>query len=170
MKKRFLSILLATLMVVSLLSTTALAADVSTWANLQSAINSASPGETITLTESLTCDTGDSLEIPSGSVITIDLNGYTLDHGLSAVDSNGSVIVVKGTLTIEDGSEPSTGKITGGYNVNGGIYVDAGGELILNSGSIADNSRRIEPYLLKMGCCDCSSRMMGKNQSYVQKN
>ena len=92
--------------------------------------------DNVTLKENIT--------IPVGAEVTIDLNGNTLTgNGL------GSVIRVYGKLTILDSG--NDGKITGGFknytdawvnNVEhdgGGIFVDTGAEVVLESGSITGN-------------------------------
>ena len=83
--------------------------------------------------------------------IILNLNGKTIDRGLTEAVSDGQVIVIKsnGNLTIKDSSANSdgtggSGKITGGFNDGdqdnggGGIYVESG-SLTLESGSITGN-------------------------------
>ena len=82
------------------------------------------------------------LDVPSGVTVTMDLNGHTIDRALTVATSNGYVINVVGTLTVNDSSNPSTGTITGGWNRDGygaGIYVSKDASLILNNGSITGN-------------------------------
>ena len=77
--------------------------------------------------------------------VTIDLNGWDLGRGLSAPPANGGdghVIGIRagGSLTINDGSYEKTGTISGGYAANGGgIYINSGASLIINSGTITSN-------------------------------
>ena len=74
----------------------------------------------------------------------LDLNGYTITRGRSAVSDRGHVFIVGpgGVLTIVDnGGGPSVGSdagtITGGWATEGGgIYVAAGGTLYVNGGAI----------------------------------
>lgn len=74
--------------------------------------------------------------------LTIDLNGHTIDRGLTTAREKGHVLYMDiwGSITITDSSEAKTGKITGGNNTGygGGIYVDYG-ELRINGGSIVGN-------------------------------
>ncbi|MBQ9546407.1 MAG: hypothetical protein IJU90_03875, partial [Bacteroidales bacterium] len=56
--------------------------------------------------------------VPSGVTATIDLAGHTIDRGLTSDDNNGSVIIVKGTLTIKDSG--TDGKVQGGYDAGDG--------------------------------------------------
>lgn len=80
------------------------------------------------------------LRIERGKYITLDLNGYTIDRGLTEATSNGYVICVAGDLTIQDSSGNNNGKITGGYNnsTGGGVCV-IGGALTLAGGTISEN-------------------------------
>ncbi|MBR4742781.1 MAG: S-layer homology domain-containing protein [Oscillospiraceae bacterium] len=88
------------------------------------------------------------LVVPSNGTVSIDLNGYTIDRGLTAATDKGYVILFDGesnndggTLTITDSSGAKTGQITGGFNSEyaGGVYVAHGGTLNLQGGSIAGN-------------------------------
>lgn len=83
----------------------------------------------------------------SQSNIILDLNGYTIDRGLTyGAIENGYVIYMSGTcrLEITDSSEEKTGKIIGGNNLTagqaGGINVaSATAYLTLNGGTITGN-------------------------------
>ena len=100
------------------------------WTYLQYRIDHAESGDTVRLisyTQALADDTA--IVIPEGKEITLDLNGYTLDRGLSAAAANGSVITNNGTLTITDSSPAKTGTVTGGYNT-------AAGGAVLNNGTL----------------------------------
>ena len=78
-------------------------------------------GNTYTLTEDV--NTAGYIYVPEGVTATIDLNGHTIDRGLTSADNNGSVIIVAGTLTITDSG--TGGKIQGGYDgyADQGFYV-----------------------------------------------
>lgn len=111
---------------------------------------------TITLLQDITptTTTGFTWPITFDWTCTLDLNGYTIDRGLSAATNNGSVIKIEGgTLTIKDSSAApdgtgGTGTITGGNSSGGGggihITDKSGGgihgSLILESGSIRGNT------------------------------
>ena len=113
---------------------------VTTWAELQTAVNNAGDGDTITLGEDITAGSSDSyINIPSDKNVTIDLNGKTLDRSREAADKNGHVIKVSGKLTITD--SVGTGVIKGGYATDGGgIYVDGKkAVLTIEGGSISGN-------------------------------
>ena len=130
------------------------AALVTEWAHLQTLLNAggsikldagelAGSGD-ITATA---CDTA-ALTVPAGKTVTLDLNGHSIDRGLSGKDAvnNGYVIEVNGALTVTDSSATEqnptgSGRITGGNTTDfgGGVYVD-GGSLILESGSISGNA------------------------------
>lgn len=85
--------------------------------------------------------TTDSLSVPSGKVVFLDLNGKTINRNLSVPKDDGYAIYVEGTLTITDSSAPDTGKITGGYSNSStrasGIQVT--GMLNLLGGSVSGN-------------------------------
>ena len=123
------------------------------WGALQTAINGTAGNATTPATATtnfilkndLTApeQDGASITIPEGKDITIDLNGFTIDRGLSGKDAiaNGNVITVKGTLTLNDSSSNKTGKITGGNNTNngGGVRVEANAVFNMDGGSIEGN-------------------------------
>ena len=76
------------------------------------------------------------ITVKSGRHIVLDLNGNTIDRGLTSATSSGYVIRVNGNLTIT-----GDGTITGGYNsANGGVYVNNGGTFTMNGGTISDNT------------------------------
>lgn len=72
--------------------------------------------QTYTLTDDV--NTANYIYVPAGVTATIDLAGYTIDRGLTSEMTNGSVIIVEGTLTITDAS--TGGKIQGGYDAGDG--------------------------------------------------
>ena len=116
------------------------------WAILQRQIFNAEDDAIITLTEDVTALESDvALIVPEDKQITIDLAGHTLDRGLKDKEAEvrGGVIIVAGSLTIEDSSSDKTGKITGGNNTEdgGGITLD-GGSLVINGGNISGNKAR----------------------------
>lgn len=101
---------------------------VSYWKQLQAQIN-ASPDNPsaptfITVTHDITADTDDvALIIPADKIITIDLNGHTIDRNLESAVANGNVITNNGTLSLIG----ADGTITGGKNTaNGGAIVNNG--------------------------------------------
>ena len=162
MKKRLLSIFLAALMLLTLLPTVALATEPTNWSKLDSAMKGEAQASvtdvfavendtpeigirTITLLTDITAGGEDTyLTVAAGKTIVLDLNGHTLDRGLSgkAAATDGNAIVVNGNLTIQDSSKLSNGMITGGNTSNwggGGICVRDGGMLTLESGAITGN-------------------------------
>ena len=79
--------------------------------------------ETYTLTDDI--NTSSYIHVANGVTAEIDLNGHTIDRGLTVFANDGNVIKVDegGTLTITDSSEDRTGTIKGGYTYDGaGIY------------------------------------------------
>ena len=99
---------------------------VSYWKTLQADINAAADGTatTITLAHDCTALADDTaLIIPADKIITIDLNGHTIDRNLESAVENGNVITNNGTLSLVG----ADGTITGGKNTaNGGAIVNNG--------------------------------------------
>jgi uncharacterized repeat protein (TIGR02543 family) len=110
------------------------------WSDLQAAINAAENGEVIQLENNAVASIYDSaLTIPSGKNITLDLNGCTINRGLTDGRTNGQVIINNGTLTITDSA--GGGVITGGYGASGsdGGGIANNGTLTLAGGTISGN-------------------------------
>lgn len=78
--------------------------------------------------------------INTNRTITLDLNGHTLDRGLTSATTYGHVLkIINGsTLTINDASGDNSGIIKGGYTNEGGAINNLG-TLIINGGTIRDN-------------------------------
>ncbi len=89
--------------------------------------------------------------MPAGADIVLDLNGHTINRGLTTYTQLGSVLYIDGgKLTLEDGA--GGGTVTGGwtgeyqnwhptesdYDYGGGIIMKSG-ELTLNGGSVTGN-------------------------------
>ncbi len=124
--------------------TTATYTDVSSWADLQEAINGSSTKTYLRLSEDITAmSTQEALTIRQRKDIVLDLNGKTLSRGLSEAQTNGHVIGITdgGKLFIEDSSN-GNGKITGGNTSGngGGVSVSVGGTFTMDGGSIERNS------------------------------
>ena len=109
---------------------------VGSFAHLQQLIDGTAAEGTVKLDTDFTALSGEkALNIASGKIITIDLNGHTINRGLSEAVEDGYVIKVNGNLTLADSSTGKTGTITGGYNAgNGGVYVDDNGTFYLKNG------------------------------------
>lgn len=78
--------------------------------------------------------------VASGKTITLDLNGFDINRGLTAATVDGNVITVQGSLTLR-----GAGKITGGYaatlvGIGGGVRVINGGNLTMYGGEITGNT------------------------------
>ena len=121
MKKRLLLLSLALLACLAL-SAPAWAANVANESALRTALQGASTNPSAPTEITLTADiqTTNYLEVKSGTYVTLDLNGHTIDRGLAGKDAvkNGFVIGVQGSLTLKDSR--SGGKITGGNNTGSG--------------------------------------------------
>ncbi len=111
---------------------------VSTWSALQDAITNASTGDTITLGQDITAESGDKAIaiIKDGFNLTIDLDGHIINRNLSSDNANneGHVFDVnKGTVTIQNGT------ITGGSDEKGGgIVLNEGATLTTNNLNITN--------------------------------
>ena len=81
------------------------------------------------------------LRIPEGVTAVIDLNGHTVDRGLSASASCSDFIRNEGTLTIID--SVGTGKLTGGYANQGGVVYNTG-SLTIEGGAFVENRASLE--------------------------
>ena len=136
MKRKILTLLLALAMVLTVLPMTALAAEGNVaevngqgYSTLQAAINAVQTAGTVKLLENVT----ESVTIPAGATITLDLNGKTLVNSAVAQDNTvpdgerKHTITNNGTLTIED-------------SVGGGVVnnVSHGRAAIYNNGTIAE--------------------------------
>jgi len=148
MKRRFFSILLTLALCVGLMPAVVWAAEEinpDSWGALRTAIDT--DGATIKLNQNIEAGSSDvTLMVSSGKKVILDLNGYTIDRGLSNVTVSSTtgapVINVQGELTIKDSSAEGNGMITGGNNVasGGGIHVYSGGTLNLDGGHISGNT------------------------------
>ena len=124
-------------------------AEVSTFEELMAAVEQVRVGGTVTLTADI--DTSAMIEIDRGRIITLDLNGHTLNRGRTTCDADGHVIIVYdgGILTVTDTSAEGTGLITGGYANNGGGINNKGTlslEGITISGNCGDDAGGIYNY------------------------
>ena len=111
--------------------------EAATWTDLQIAFTA---GGNVRLADDVTADNGDrALEVPEDTYVILDLNGYTLDRGLTSPTSCGNVITVNGNLTLTDSSTGKTGTITGGKNDSssgGGVFVN--GTFTMQGGTISE--------------------------------
>ncbi len=136
MKRKILTLLLALALVLTMLPMTALAAEGNVaevngqgYSTLQAAINAVQTAGTVKLLENVT----ESVTIPAGATITLDINGKTLVNSAVAQDNTvpdgerKHTITNNGTLTIED-------------SVGGGVVnnVSHGRAAIYNNGTIAE--------------------------------
>ena len=79
----------------------------------------------------------DAIYFPSNVKVTLDLNGYTINRGLTAYQYNGEVMYIdkKAEVVIENGT------VTGGWSCNGagGIHINDGANVILNNVNVVGN-------------------------------
>ena len=149
--------------------TTAYARFATEYGSLQTLINNASNGDTITLSRDYVSEYGGDtvFTIPEGKTITIDLAGHTIDRNLTgtAAGENCNVFTVYGTLTICDTSANHDGTITGGNNTNAGgaIRVETGGTLNLVSGTISGNKSTNGGAIYNIGTVNISGGLITNN-------
>ena len=101
---------------------------------LTAAINAAQTGDTVVLKQDVT----ESVRIPVGKEITLDLAGKNIQSSANAVTVEGKLTIKDSTATTEpevngDTVTYTSGKITG---ANLGLCAISGGEIILESGSV----------------------------------
>ena len=101
---------------------------------LAAAINAAQTGETVVLKQDVT----ESVSVPAGKEITLDLAGKNIQSSANAVTVSGKLTVKDSTAMTEpevngDTVTYTSGKITG---ANLGLCAINGGEIILESGSV----------------------------------
>jgi uncharacterized repeat protein (TIGR02543 family) len=120
---------------------------VTSWAELKAAM---AEGGAIKLGSDVTDlekKDGSHLVVGNGNYVILDLNGYTINRGLTA-DSNikrGYVIYISSSATLDlyDNDSQTEGKITGGYSngeKGGGIYIYSKGTLNMYGGTITGNT------------------------------
>ncbi|MBQ9390577.1 MAG: Cna B-type domain-containing protein, partial [Lachnospiraceae bacterium] len=116
------------------------------WAKLQDDINAADDGAEIDVYGDFSASSDEeSITIPAGKHITLDLNGHTLNRNLTDDDEHGHVIDVnKGHLTIIDSSARKSGTLTGGYDKErgGGIAIGGQGSCTIKSCNIVGNKSK----------------------------
>ncbi len=93
---------------------------------------------------------GYAIRVPSGANITLDLNGHTIDHGLSGKTApgnygytfyvDGELTVIDSTAKVEIDGKITQGSIIGAYDGGAGaFYLCSSGKLNLQAGTIRDN-------------------------------
>ena len=130
-----LTVLVMAVALVPLLALTVFAANAGNETALTKGVNA---GGDVKLTNDISLT--DVLRIPTGKTVTLDLNGFTLNRGLTECRDLGSVIRVEpgATLTVKDSSNNNSGVITGGASWNGGGICNHG-TLTLEGGTISGN-------------------------------
>ncbi len=145
MKKLFQFLLPLMLCLICGIRPVSAAENITTWAQLKAAMESATEPTTIVLTQDIVATAEDKAIFPAETSIVLDLNGYTLDRNLSEPGSanNGCVFFMQRSLidlTIKDSSPAKTGVITGGYATTCAGCIELGsGSLTLLGGTITGN-------------------------------
>ncbi len=117
---------------------------VSDWDGLQKAFKNAKNGQVIGLSKNISAGKSSRIKLEGGKSVTLELNGHSMDRGLTSQDDDGHVIEVKGksTLTIID--SVGTGVIKGGYaKRGGGINIEKGSTCVLKGGAITGNKAKL---------------------------
>ena len=131
--RRIVSILTALIMALAMVpvtTETAHADETMTWSDLKTALEA---GGTVTMTNDITRDSGDSIPISSEAVL--DLNGFTLDGAGESYRYQPLFNITKdtGKLTIKDDSQEKKGTV---QNVIGTDMIIVDGEFNLESGTL----------------------------------
>ena len=108
------------------------------YATLAEAVAAAQAGETVTLLADVALT--ETLTVPAGKELTIDLNGKTISQTKEQT-AGYQMILNDGNLTINDSSEAKTGKISYTDSGNGGEYIS---DVIYNRGVLVINGGTIE--------------------------
>ena len=138
MKKQIKKTISLALAMIAVLACVTVAAHAANVANESAMITAVNKGGTVKLTADITLT--DTLVIPAGKKVTLDLNGKVLDRGLTEPVEGGSVIRVEAgaTLTVNDTTYRNAGVITGGCAYRGGGICNYG-TLTVNGGRIMNN-------------------------------
>ena len=136
--KKILPVLTVLVMAVALVPLLALRVFAANAGNETALTKGVNAGGDVKLTNDISLT--DVLRIPTGKTVTLDLNGFTLNRGLTECRDLGSVIRVEpgATLTVKDSSNNNSGVITGGASWNGGGICNHG-TLTLEGGTISGN-------------------------------
>lgn len=161
MTNRALPLLLSLILIIGITVSALPAAHAANASNLTALLRYAAQGGDVKLTKDIALT--DTLVIPEGADVTLDLNGKKLDRRLDAVREQGSVIRVEAgaSLTLKDGTEYSAGVVTGGASLNGGGIYNAG-ELTVRGGFIRNNRARNGA-----GIFNCGGATMSVEQNVV---
>lgn len=113
--------------------------DETKYATLAAAIAEAESGDTVTLLDDVTLT--ETLTIPAGKTVTLDLNGKTVSY--TTTENKGDALITNaGDLTIKDSA--TNGKITYAYTGAADSSYGYGNYTIANTGKLTVNSGTIE--------------------------
>ena len=110
------------------------------WSQLKSDIESGVTKNVILSQDLVASGSDKEIIISNTRVVTIDLNGFSLNRNMSKSVDRGGVLRVEAysKLTVIDSSGNNSGKITGGYSINGGGICNHG-ELVFKGGTVTGN-------------------------------
>ena len=144
MKKRIIPVILILLFVSGVFPLKASAAVKS--AGTETVLRSVfEKGGDVKLSKSLSLS--DALVVPEGKKVSLDLNGKTLDRGMSVCSENGSAVIVMpgAVFTLKDTSGNNSGILKGGAALNGGGICNYGNTTV-EGGTIASNKANDNTY------------------------
>ena len=142
---KIIPVLLSLILVIGVMPFMSITAFAANAANETALVKAVNAGGEVKLTKDIALS--DVLRIPTGKEVTLDLNGYTLNRGLTECRDLGSVIRVEpgATLTVKDSSNKNSGVITGGASWNGGGICNHG-TLTVEGGTISGNKSLHNTY------------------------
>lgn len=86
------------------------------------------------------------IAIPDGAIVTLNLNGHTINRGLTDWEYDGEVISIGNNAIVEinggkDANDPTEGTIRGGYSADygAGISIGEGADVVLNYVNVRNN-------------------------------
>ncbi len=116
------------------------------YSNLKDAVEAAKNGKTIYLISDVTLK--ETLEIPAGYNVILDLNGKTVSY--SSADAGDAMLTNNGTLIITDGTEAKEGKFVYTYTGEADVSYSKGNYTIFNNGALEIAGGTVENATAKM--------------------
>lgn len=113
------------------------------YTSLDDAYAAATDGGTITLL----ADINVTAQVEVGKELTLDLNGHKIEYTGESTLASGVIMVLRGgNLTVEDSSNPSTGKIVAGNDAYAAIALTKAGETSTANAILTVNGGTLEGY------------------------
>lgn len=113
------------------------------YASLESAIDAATAGQTITLLANIDA----TAQVEVGKQVTLDLNGKTIEYKGSTDLTSGVLMVLRGgDLTVTDSSEDAEGAIKSGEKAYAAVALTKKGETSTEAAKLTVNNGTLEGY------------------------